>query len=84
MSVYREYCHRSDDEEDAFLEIAQDFGDIVAQTAAGEECHKLPPPPPGFQVGSIYIYLMEPLRNNLEIEMSPSFSLTPPVFHNFF
>ena len=43
VSLYPEYCQRSN-EEDAFLEIAQDFGDdpIVPQ--------KLPPPPPGFQV----------------------------------
>ena len=45
VSLYPEYCQRSN-EEDAFLEIAQDFGDLV-----GEQ-HRLPPPPPGFQVSS--------------------------------
>ena len=54
VSLYPEYCQRSN-EEDAFLEIAQDFGDDLivpqAETAAtGEEQQRLPPPPPGFQV----------------------------------
>ena len=54
VSLYPEYCQRSN-EEDAFLEIAQDFGDdlIVPQAeiaAAGEEQQRLPTPPPGFQV----------------------------------
>ena len=53
VSLYPEYCQRSN-EEDAFLEIAQDFGDdlIVPQAemaAAGEEQQRLPTPPPGFQ-----------------------------------
>ena len=55
VSLYPEYCQRSN-EEDAFLEIAQDFGDDLivpqAETAATgeEERQRLPPPPPGFQV----------------------------------
>ena len=50
VSLYPEYCQRSN-EEDAFLEIAQDFGDLISpQEAETGEQHKLPPPPPGFQV----------------------------------
>ena len=40
------YCQMSN-EEDAFLEIAQDFGDLIAPNQTQKE---LPPPPPGFQV----------------------------------
>ena len=46
VSLYPEYCQRSN-EEDAFLEIAQDFGDLIAPNQTQKE---LPPPPPGFQV----------------------------------
>ena len=51
VSLYPEYCQRSN-EEDAFLEIAQDFGDLIAPHAETGEQHRLPPPPPGFQVRS--------------------------------
>ena len=51
VSLYPEYCQRSN-EEDAFLEIAQDFGDLIVPHAETGEQHKLPPPPPGFQVRS--------------------------------
>jgi hypothetical protein len=57
VSLYREYCHSPDGgliEDDVFLEIAQDFGDVIVpggMAAAADAKVLLPPPPPpeGFQ-----------------------------------